>query len=224
MRHAAGLRIDHVLGLFRLWWIPAQAVAGGGAYVRYQHQELLDILALESWRAGAYVVGEDLGTSEPLVRQELARRAIIPYRVFWFEKGSPATYPRRSMAAVTTHDLPTVAGLWSGSDLEDQERLGLNPNRAGTSALRRRLARLVGQSPGAATDAEAIGGVYAKLSRAPSLLRAVTLEDASAQRRRPNMPGTTDAWPNWSIPLPRRLEQLQKDALAGRIAESMRRG
>ena len=223
VRHTAGLRIDHALGLFRLWWIPAQATAADGAYVRYRHDELLDILALESWRAGAFVVGEDLGTSEPLVRQELARRSIMSYRVLWFEKGSPATYPKRSMAAVTTHDLPTVAGLWSGSDLADQERLGLNPNRAGTSTLRRHLARLVGVSP-AATDAEVIAGVYARLARAPSLLRAATLEDACAERRRPNMPGTTDAWPNWSIPLPRRLEELQKDSLAGRIAESMRRG
>ena len=223
MGHAAGLRIDHVLGLFRLWWIPAQAAAADGAYVRYRHHELLDILALESWRAGAFVVGEDLGTSEPLVRQELARRSVMSYRVFWFEKGSPATYSKQSMAAVTTHDLPTVAGLWSGSDLADQERLGVKPNRAGTSAMRRRLARLVGAPAGAAT-AQVIAGLYARLARAPSLLRVATLEDACAEPRRPNMPGTTDAWPNWSIPLPRRLEQLRKDALANRIAESMRRG
>ena len=224
MGHAAGLRVDHVLGLFRMWWIPAQATAADGAYVRYRYQDLLDILALESWRAGAFVVGEDLGTSEPLVRRELARRSIMSYRVLWFEKGSPATYPTRSMAAVTTHDLPTVAGLWSGSDLADQERLRLNPNRAGTSAMRRRLARLAGTSAGAGTDTDVISGVYARLARAPSLLRAATLEDACAERRRPNMPGTAEAWPNWSIPLPMRLEQLQKDPLATRIADSMRQG
>jgi 4-alpha-glucanotransferase len=223
MAHAAGLRIDHVLGLFRLWWMPAQAAAGDGVYVRYRHQELLDILALESWRAGAFVVGEDLGTSEPLVRQELARRSVMSYRVMWFEKGLPATYPTRSMAAVTTHDLPTVAGLWTGSDLDDQERLGLDPNRAGTSAMRRRLARRLGVSTGAGTAA-VIAGVYSRLARAPSLLRVVTLEDACAEPRRPNMPGTTDTWPNWSIPLPKRLEQLERDPLAARIAESMRRG
>src|SRR2546427_633375 len=132
-RHGAGLRLDHVMGLFRLYWIPRGSDPARGLYVRYPHRELLDILALESQRAGAYVVGEDLGTVEDWVREELAERRVLSTRLLWFEERPPRDYPRESLAALTTHDLPTLAGVWEGSDSEDsvQERLRLHAGLSG---------------------------------------------------------------------------------------------
>ena len=110
-RHAGGLRIDHVMGLFRLFWIAQGGGPATGAYVRYPEHELLAILALESERSKAYIVGEDLGTVEEGVRKQLAESRILSYRLLWFESDPPARYPELALAAVTTHDLPTVAGL-----------------------------------------------------------------------------------------------------------------
>src|SRR5262249_50861284 len=112
LRHAGGLRVDHVMGLFRLYWIPRGMSPAAGAYVRYRADDLLPILALESHRAGAVVVGEDLGTVERGTRARLRARRVLSCRVLWFESGKPAVYPRLALSAVTTHDLPTVAGLW----------------------------------------------------------------------------------------------------------------
>src|SRR2546426_7522097 len=105
LRHAGGLRIDHVMGLFRLFWLPAGG--GPGGYVRYLADELLDIVALESHRAGALLVGEDLGPVEDQVRAELAERQVLSYRLLWFEHEPPEEFPEQAVAAVTTHDLPT---------------------------------------------------------------------------------------------------------------------
>ena len=104
------------MGLFRLYWIPQGGSPTDGTYVRYPWAELLDILALESVRAGAYVVGEDLGTVEPWVREELASRNVLSYRLLWFEDTPPRGYPPQALAAVTTHDLPTITGAWTRSD------------------------------------------------------------------------------------------------------------
>lgn len=142
LRHAGGLRIDHVLGLFRLWWVPHGVGAAAGAFVRYPVDDLLAIVALESHRSGAFVVGEDLGTVETGVRETLAEHQVLSYRLFWFEEEPPASYPRLSMAAVTTHDLPTVAGLWGGQDLAEQHELDLAPNDDAMLALREKLASM----------------------------------------------------------------------------------
>jgi 4-alpha-glucanotransferase len=222
MSHGAGLRIDHVMGLFRLWWIPSGHGAADGAYVRYPASEILDILALESSRAGAYVVGEDLGNVEPGVRKELARRAVMSSRVFWFERKRPARYPRLALAAVTTHDLPTVAGLWTGSDLRAREELGLKTNRAAQERIKRRLVRHLEVGPRATVE-DVIVCAHVQLAQSPSHLLAATLDDACAAEARPNMPGTTTQWPNWSIPLPRRLEQIEKDPLPRRLATVLAR-
>src|SRR5581483_10698548 len=112
-----GLRIDHAMGLFRLFWIPAGESARNGAYVRYNPDEMLSIVALESVRARAFVVGEDLGTVEAGVREKLAQFRVLSYRVLWFEENPPARYPELSLASISTHDLPTIAGTWSGADL-----------------------------------------------------------------------------------------------------------
>ncbi|GAB7005224.1 4-alpha-glucanotransferase [Nocardioides sp. AN3] len=208
---AGGLRIDHVMGLFRLWWIPEGSAPTEGAYVRYPADDLLDIVALESHRAGAVVVGEDLGTVEPGVREALAERGILSYRVLWFEDEDPAEWPREALAAVTTHDLPTVAGLWSGADAEEQAATtGMTEDdiAAGREELLGRLRR-TGLAAEASVD-QAIRTAYEQLAKAPSLLLAASLDDAVGAQRRPNIPGTTDR-DNWRIPLPLPLEQLLED-------------
>src|SRR5260370_19704131 len=141
------------MGLFRLFWIPHGLPPADGAYVRYPAQELLAIVALESQRAGATVVGEDLGTVEAGVREELAAHGVLSYRVAWFEERPPARYPPLAMAAVTTHDLPTIAGLWTGADLAEQRALGLVGDGAALDETRARLAELSGLGPDAAVGA-----------------------------------------------------------------------
>ena len=221
-RHAGGLRLDHVMGLFRLFWVPHGATPADGTYVRYPAADLLDVVALESDRAGAYVVGEDLGTVEPDVRRELAARNVLSYRLLWFEEGDPAEWPEGALGAVTTHDLPTVAGLWSGSDLRAQREIGMDPNEDGVARLRDRLGQLAGVSPEASAE-EVVAGTYAALARAPSMLLTAALDDALAVEERPNMPGTLHEWPNWSIALPLPLEELRSDPRPARIAHHLRR-
>lgn len=219
---AAGIavRIDHVMGMFRLWWVPLRAGdPSEGAYVRYPAHELLDILALESFRAGCGVVGEDLGTVENGVRSELHRRGLLSYRLAWFEARPPERYPAQALAALTTHDLPTAAGVWTGADLAELESTGRAVNRTAEIGLRRRLRRLAGVGDDAA-PAQVIERAYAALGRAPSRLVVATLDDASLAERRPNMPGDV-ARANWSIPLPRTLEQLRRDELPKRIAAAL---
>ena len=207
-RHGAGLRIDHVMGLFRQYWIPPGAGPERGVYVRYPYGDLLDILALESWRAGAFVIGEDLGTVEDRVREEMAARQMLSYHVLWFEDRPPAEYRTEAMAALTTHDLPTLAGVWEGSDSD--------------SAVRDRLRRLGGATEGMSSE-EAALAAHRRLAESPSRLVTATLEDALGVVDRPNRPGTTAEWPNWSLALPVTLEALRDHGRALRMAESLRR-
>jgi 4-alpha-glucanotransferase len=218
--HAGGLRIDHVMGLFRLWWVPAGSGADRGGYVRYPASDLLDIVALESHRANAPVVGEDLGTVEPGVREELAERNVLSYRLLWFEQQQPGVWPAQSLAAVSTHDLPTVAGLWSGRDLADQQESGLDADQEATTRLRTLLTEQAGVPADADPD-EAVTGAYRLLARAPSLLLAASLDDALAVADRPNMPGSTDR-PNWRIPLPVPLEEFAGRPGVQAVAELLR--
>ncbi|HKO34563.1 MAG TPA: 4-alpha-glucanotransferase, partial [Candidatus Limnocylindria bacterium] len=125
MAHGGGLRIDHVLGLFRQWWVPDGADPGDGAYVSQPTDELLAVLAIEAERAGAVVIGEDLGTVAPGVRRRLASANVLSTRLALFEPRPPRGWPRKAMAGITTHDLPTVAGTWTGADLADQARAGV---------------------------------------------------------------------------------------------------
>ena len=219
LRHAGGLRIDHVMGLFRLFWIPHGTDPTAGAYVRYPADELLAIVALESERAKAYIVGEDLGTVEESARKKLARSRILSYRLLWFEKDSPVKYPELALAAVTTHDLPTIAGLWTGADLEVQRQLGLHPNEEGTLEIRERLRLMTGLSDEAPME-EVIKRAYKLLAQAGSAIVAATLEDALAVQQRPNMPGAPER--SWSLALPEPLEKLQSHPLAQAIAQCLR--
>jgi 4-alpha-glucanotransferase len=222
LRHAGGLRIDHVMGLFRLFWIPAGAAPAEGGYVRYPADDLLAIVALESHRAGAIVVGEDLGTVETGVRERLADHGILSYRVMWFEDGPTSRYPELAMAAVTTHDLPTIAGLWSGADLTEQRTLGLEPNEAALAATRKRLAAATGTGSEDSID-DVVAAAHEALAAAPSLLVTATLDDALGVTERPNVPGTTHERPNWSLALPEPLERLETTPLALRIARVLAR-
>lgn len=222
LRHAGGLRIDHVMGLFRLFWIPAGAEPRSGAYVRGHARDLLAIVALESLRARAIIVGEDLGTVEEETRQALAARRVLSYRLLWFERGAPSRYPEQALAAVTTHDLPTIAGLWTGSDLAAQKELGLSPNEAGTREIAARLKRLT-KATSRTPLATVIVQVHASLAKAPSRILTATLDDAMAVEERPNMPATSSEWPNWSVALPEPIETLEKSPVAARIAKALSR-
>ena len=222
LRHAGGLRIDHVMGLFRLFWIPVGREPKDGAYVRGPAADLLAIVALESQRAKAVIVGEDLGTVEAHVRDELAAAQILSYRLVWFEKTAPRQFPKAALAAVTTHDLPTIAGLWSGSDLEVQRELGLSPNEAGTRDIKSRVQRMT-RSTRATPVQEVVARVHEALAKAPSRILTATLDDAMAVEERPNMPATSDEWPNWRIALPKPIDTLQDDKLARRIARAFGR-
>ena len=210
------------MGLFRLWWVPTGASAADGAYIRYPADDLLDIVALECHRAGAYAVGEDLGTVEDSVRAELAGAGVLSYRLVWFEEEPPAGYPVQALAAVTTHDLPTIAGVWTGVDLADQKAIGMEPNEEASLALRDRLAALVGLDDDAPVD-DVVAGTYAALAGAPSMLLTAGLDDALGVEERPNMPGTTDEWPNWSIALPLTLEDIQADPRPRAVASALDR-
>ena len=223
LRHAGGLRIDHVLGLFRQWWVPAGADPTDGAYVTQPTAELLEIVAIESHRAGAIIIGEDLGTVPAGVRPELRRRRLLSTRLALFERMPPERYPRQTFASVTTHDLPTMAGLWSGADVRDQAAAGVEPDPAASARLRARLAGAARVGPDAPAD-EAVLELHRQLAASPSMLVGATLEDALGVESRPNLPGTVPpARPNWSIALPVPIERLTTDQRVVRLAEALRR-
>ncbi|HSX78009.1 MAG TPA: 4-alpha-glucanotransferase, partial [Candidatus Saccharimonadia bacterium] len=222
LRHAAGLRIDHVMGLFRLFWIPREAEPSTGAFVRYPADELLAILALESARAHAFVVGEDLGTVEAEARAQLDTHQLLSYRLLWFEPEPPSGCPARALAAVTTHDLPTIVGLWNGADLQAQQDLGLHPNTTGLQAIRQRLQAMTGL-PDAAAVEEVVLRTHQLLAEAPSAALVATLEDALAVAERPNMPNTTTEWPNWSLALPCPLEAIEHHPGVQAVATALQR-
>lgn len=219
MRAGAGVRIDHVMGLFRLYWIPPCGDPRTGAYVRYPAHDLLDIVALESYRAGGYVIGEDLGTVEPQVPAEMARRNILSCRILWFEDDDPASYPELALAAVTNHDLPTIAGMWTGSDLETQKELGMSPDEAADARVKLRAQRLTGLDDDAPVD-DVVQRLYAALARAPSALLAATLEDALGVADRPNYPGTTSER-NWSVALPLSIEEMTQEVRITNLARHL---
>ena len=217
LRHAGGLRIDHVMGLFRLFWIPRAMGARRGTYVRYPSDELLAIVAIESHRAKALIVGEDLGTVSPGARELLARQSVMSYRLLFFEPELPATYPRSALASVTTHDLATIAGIWTGEAIEHMRSAGVTPNEEGLRGLKEKLARQAGIAVDATVE-EAVVAIYRALSAAPCHILLATLEDALMVAEQPNMPGTVRSWPNWSLALPLPIEEIRSATLPGRIA------
>ena len=218
LRYACGLRIDHVMGLFRLFWIPVGAPSAHGTYVRYNAEEMLSILALESVRAKSFIVGEDLGTVDAGVREKLAEYAVLSYRLLWFEEHAPEHYPKLALAAVSTHDLPTIAGLWSGADFDEQEAGGLGTKVENSERIRSNLKRAARVEDGAQLS-EVILKTHEALARSPAVITMASMEDAVGTERRPNLPGASNhARPNWCIPLPKTLEQIEKDPTVLEIA------
>ena len=214
LRHAGALRVDHVLGLFRQWWVPEGAAPAAGAYVRYDHEALLGILCLEAQRAGAVVVGEDLGVFEAWVRDELADRGVLGTSVLWFEKEDgrplePEKYRRASLATVGTHDMPPAAGYLAGEHVDLRERLGLLTDDAQELRAAARAERdqtvlalaMRGLVPDHPSEREIVEGLHRYLRRTPSVLVGVQLTDAVGERRTQNQPGTDQEYPNWKVPL-----------------------
>jgi 4-alpha-glucanotransferase len=219
LRHAGGLRIDHVMGLFRLFWVPRGLTPADGAFVRSRAADLLGIVALESVRAGAFIVGEDLGTVEDGVRETLAEQAILSYKVVWFEPEPPARYPERALAAVTTHDLPTIRGLWTGTDVDQQKAVGLTPNEEGLAEMRTRLAAMIGADEDTPLET-VVAETHRLLADAPCAVVTATLDDALLVAERPNMPSTVVP-SNWSTALPQPLEDMERDPIALAVARSL---
>ncbi|MFI8524743.1 4-alpha-glucanotransferase [Promicromonospora sukumoe] len=215
LRHCGGVRIDHILGLFRLWWIPGGARASAGAYVTYDHEALIGILCLEAHRAGVAVVGEDLGTFEPWIREYLAERGVLGTSVLLFERDEtgapiePEAYRSAALATVTTHDLPPTAGYLAGEHVDLRERLGLLTEDATVLRARARQEResLVevlsrrGLTTFDPSERELVEGLHRYLKDTPAALVGVSLADAVGERRAQNQPGTDSEYPNWRVPL-----------------------
>ncbi|WP_246260293.1 4-alpha-glucanotransferase [Cellulomonas taurus] len=214
-RHAGAVRIDHIMGLFRLWWIPRGQAPGTGTYVRYDVEAMVGILLLEAHRAGAVVIGEDLGVVEPGVRELLADRGVLGTSVLWFEKDAegrplrPDTYRRLALSTVTTHDLPPTAGYLAEEHVALRERLGLLAEPVPVVRAQARAEReavlaalreqgLIGADP---SEREVVEALHRYVRRTPSVLVGVSLADAVGERRAQNQPGTDTEYPNWKVPL-----------------------
>jgi 4-alpha-glucanotransferase len=216
-RHAGGLRIDHVMGLARLWWIPAGMTPGQGTYVRYDHELAGNVLCAEADRARAVAIGEDLGTVEPWLRGFLAGRRVLGTSMLWFERHEDGT-PRRPqewrpgcLAMVGTHDMPPAAAFLTGEQVAIRAELGLltepeaDERAAARAELQGWLAMLGSEGlldESAQVTAERFtAALYGFLARTPAMLIGVSLADAVGDRRPQNLPGTVDEYPNWQIPL-----------------------
>jgi len=214
LRHSGALRIDHVIGLFRLWWIPAGGSPAAGTYVRYDHDAMIGVLMLEAVRAGAVLIGEDLGNVEPWVRDYLSDRGILGTSVLWFEREGdgfrpPEHYRRSLLATVNTHDLPPTAGYLADEHVALRARLGLltrpvEEELADADAERAAMLAVLrdrGLLADAASEAQVIEALNVFITAAPSQLLGVALVDAVGERRAQNVPGTDTEYPNWQIPL-----------------------
>jgi 4-alpha-glucanotransferase len=212
MRHAGGIRLDHAMGLQRLWVIPQGAGPADGVYLQYPIDALLGLIALESQRHRAMIIAEDLGTVPQGFREKLARTGILGMRVLWFERDAkgaflpPLQWDGKAAALSTTHDLPTLSGWWSGRDLEWRKKL--DQEAEPDTALRQRqtdrkklwhMLKKAGcargpvpQSPEAFADA-----AFAGLAATPGRLKLLPVEDFIGEKEQPNIPGTIDEHPNW---------------------------
>jgi len=248
MRHAGALRIDHVMGLSRLFWIPRGAKPADGAYVNYPLEEMLAIVALESARNRCLVIGEDLGTVSDALRGALKNAGVLSYDVFYFERRTsgdfkaPSEYDAQSIAVATTHDLPTLAGWWAGRDLELRETLGLFPDAqardrqlAARADDRARLLRALNEAKvlpeGVGADPAQVPSmtpdlaqaIHVYLARTPARLAVIQLDDIVGALDQTNLPGTTTGHPNWRRKLAMTLEQLSHDRRFEDTARAMSR-
>ncbi|MEV4641524.1 4-alpha-glucanotransferase [Actinoplanes sp. NPDC049548] len=243
-RHAGGLRVDHVAGLWRLWWVPPGMGPDEGTYVHYDPDAMLGILALEAHRAGAVVIGEDLGTVLPVMTETLEKMNMLGSAVLWFTrdyKDDPdegylpaARYPRNALASISTHDLPTAAGFLAGEQVRVRAELGqlagpVEDERAYAEKDRGQLlARLTeeGLITASSTPEEIVVAMHEFLARTPCRFVTAALYDVLGELDQPNLPGTTDEYPNWRMPLRTSLEQIVADPRVARVAQvlSARKG
>jgi len=241
LRTVGGLRIDHVFGLERLWLVPEGGHASDGAYLRYPRQDLLRLLALESWRARAIIIGEDLGTVPEGFREAIERAGVLGMRVLWFEREhglfvAPARWAAGAMATTTTHDLPTVAGWWGGRDLDWRARLRQFAPDRGEAQEREQRARdrqalwaafshagLAGGEPPPPELAEpVIDAAVRYVARTRCALAILPVEDLAGVDEQPNLPGTTDEHPNWRRRLPLPIAELLATPAAQRRLADLR--
>ncbi len=216
LTHGGGLRVDHVMGLFRLWWVPAGRGATGGTYVAYDAAAMLAVVVLEATRAGALVVGEDLGTVEPSIRVALDRAGVLGSAVLWFSRGEdeitplpPRRYRERAVASVSTHDLPTAYGLLADEQVRVRAELGqldrpVEEERKRVEEEKERLFALMrseGLAAPGASAGELVLDMYRLLVKTPCRVVLAMPADAVGDRRQPNLPGTSDEYPNWRLPL-----------------------
>ena len=235
MRHAGALRIDHIAGLRRLYWVPRGESAAQGAYVRNPFEAMMRILALESQRLRCLVIGEDLGTVPEGLREAMEAAGVLSYKVFQFERvgeglfREPGSYPRSSLVTAGTHDLPTIKGFWIGRDMDWRKDLDLYPDKAAAAhdeksraADRRRVLDALihaGLWPAEPyTDAEqqpmneALSiAIHRYLARTPSFLMMVSLDDALGAPEQMNLPGTIFEHPNWRRKLPLGVAEIFRD-------------
>ncbi|MBZ5578725.1 MAG: 4-alpha-glucanotransferase [Acidobacteriia bacterium] len=244
-RHGGALRIDHVMRLFRLFWIPDHCDASQGAYVRELSEDYVRLVALESVRHRVLVVGEDLGTVEPAIRETLARFGILSYRLFYFEKNGADfrgldTYPQRALVSSTTHDLPTIAGYWTGADIEARHQAGMIDEEgrrnqiaarvhdkqkmldalAGAGLLAEHLPRSAAEYP--VLTRELHHAVAGFLARTPCQLWLINQEDLTLESAQQNLPGTTWQHPNWRRKMRFSLEELRSDPEALSLTATFR--
>ncbi len=216
MRQAGGVRIDHVLGLNRLWLVPDGLPATEGAYVRYPLREFLDLLILESHRHRAIVIGEDLGTVPDGFRETLAGAGVLGMAVLWLERSSdgigfrpPEQWSVDAVAMTTTHDLPTAAGWWHGRDIDWRERIGTEPDAAAARRQRESERKaLAALAPDIDAGADGVDLAIAAVVSAPARLVLVPIEDLLGLVEQPNLPGTVDEHPNWRRRLPAPADRL----------------
>jgi len=247
LRFGGAIRLDHVMALFRLFWIPRGQPASTGAYVHYPFEELLAIVALESVRAKAVVIGEDLGTVPDWIRDQLKQAKILSYRVFYFERmrdGSwkgPGEYPGQALAVVTTHDLPTLTGYWSGEDLRIRGGLGhFTDDAARRKAWDERDREKImilgalkreGLLPDGITEDLATvpvmtpalcQAIHVYLAKTPAWIVIANLEDGLGEISQTNMPGTVEDHPNWSRKYRLQVDELIRDDQLRRLGDALR--
>ncbi len=248
MRHAGALRVDHVMGWMRVFWIPEGASPNRGGYVRYPFDDLLGIAALESHRNRCLVIGEDLGTVPRGLRSRLRDARILSYRLLYFERDkrggflAPKAYPDLSLVAVTTHDLPTLPGFWTGRDLALRAEFDLFPSRKAQDRSlrererdRRRLLEALAREGLIAADwvgrakeltelpPDLVEAVHRYLARTPASLLMVQFEDWLGEVEQVNLPGTTDQHPNWRRKQRLGIGATLKDPRVLRLAAILRR-
>jgi glycogen operon protein len=238
MRHAGALRIDHVMGLRRLFVVPDGAGAGDGAYVIYPMQDLLAQVALQSQRARCLVVGEDLGTVPEGMSETLAANNILSYSVLWFERRRdgalrpPPEWRRLAAACVSTHDLPTLAGWWNGTDIAEKRALSLLHDPAAETSRAAEKAALIGLLRAVGLlhqdfdldqelPMQVAAAVHGFVAATPSLLALVQADDLAGELVAVNLPGTDKERANWQRRLDRDVSSLCRTDLAQAILAVM---